>query len=113
MRVEERTSRLVDGCYESKIINGGKGDALPSIPEYHTWIVTICHFGADGSKEYTGEKFCVTWEVGEHALIRAYSKEMIVEGNKNKKKQKIVRLERQEYPKKTFEEAINEKLGGF
>jgi hypothetical protein len=68
------------------------------------------HFGADCSKEYVGEKFCVTWEVGEHALIRAYTKETNAGANKNKK---IVRLERQEYPKKTFEEAIEEKLGGF
>jgi hypothetical protein len=92
---------------------GGGENNLISVPEYHCWDVTMWHFGADCSKEYVGDKFCVTWEVGERALIRAYSKEMIVEGNKNKKKQKIVRLERQEYPKKTFEEAIEEKLGGF
>jgi hypothetical protein len=111
-RVEERLSRLVEECYKGKMIKGEGADALPSIPEYHTWIVTMWHFGADACREYTGEKFCVTWEVGENALIRAYSKEMIAGRNKNKKN-KLVRLERQEYPNKTFEEAIEEKLGGF
>ncbi|MDP9288902.1 MAG: hypothetical protein M3P08_11985 [Thermoproteota archaeon] len=33
MRVEGRISRLVEDCYKSKIINRGRGDALPSIPE--------------------------------------------------------------------------------
>jgi hypothetical protein len=111
-RVEERLSRLVEECYKGKMIKGEGADALPSILEYHTWIVTMWHFGADACREYTGEKFCVTWEVGENALIRAYSKEMIAGRNKNKKN-KLVRLERQEYPNKTFEEAIEEKLGGF
>jgi len=105
-RVEERLTSLLPA-------EGGDGNNLISVPEYHCWDVTMWHFGADGSKEYVGEKFCVTWEVGEYALIRTYSKEMIVEGNKNKKKQKIVRLERQEYPNKSFEEAIEEKLGGI
>jgi hypothetical protein len=92
---------------------GGDGNNLISVPEYHRWDVIMWHFGADCCKEYVGEEFCVTWEVGEHVLIRAYSKEMIAGGNKNKKMQKQVRLERQEYPNKSFEEAIEEKLGGF
>jgi hypothetical protein len=108
-RIEERLSSLVSAEGEG----GAKRDNLISIPEYRTWIVTMWHFGADGSKEYFGETFSVTWEIAEHVLIRAYSKEMIAGGNKNKKTHKIVRLERQEYPNKTFEEAIEEKLGGF
>jgi len=102
-RVEERLTRLLTA-------EGGGENNLISIPEYHCWDVNMWHFGADCSKEYVGEKFCVTWEVGEHALIRAYTKETNAGGNKNKK---IVRLERQEYPNKTFEEAIEEKLEGF
>jgi hypothetical protein len=105
-RVEERLTRLLSA-------EGGGGNNLISVPEYHCWDVTMWHFGADGSKEYFGETFSVTWEIAEHVLIRAYSKEMIAGGAKNKKKQKIIRLERQEYPNKTFQEAIEEKLGGF
>jgi hypothetical protein len=33
------------------------------------------HFGADALIEYTGEKFSCTWEVGNNALVRVYSKE--------------------------------------
>jgi hypothetical protein len=61
------------------------------------------HFGADASVEYTGEMFSATWNVGENALIRAYSKVM-------KDDKARIRLERQEYPRKTFAYAIEEKL---
>jgi hypothetical protein len=103
-RVEERLSRLVEDCYKMKLVEGQKG-VLPLIPEHYSWIVTMWHFGVDGKKEYAGPRFSVTWEVGENALIRAYTKQMRV-NNKT-----IVRLERQEYPNATFEDAVNEKLG--
>jgi hypothetical protein len=61
------------------------------------------HFGADSLVEYTGEKFAVTWEVGQNALVRAYTKAM-------KDKKTRIRLERQEYPNKTFPEIMEEKL---
>lgn len=98
-RVEERISRLVDDC--GKVIAGGY-ESLP-IPEHGRWIVTMWHFGADSLTEYTGERFSATWDVGEDVLVRAYSKGM--EDGKT-----IIRLERQEYPKKTFAGAIEEKL---
>jgi hypothetical protein len=98
-RVEERISRLLDDC--GKIIPGGY-ESLP-IPEHTKWMVTMWHFGADASIEYAGEKFSITWELGEDALVRAYIKVM-------KDGKARIRLERQEYPRKTFADAIEEKL---
>ena len=59
------------------------------------------HFGPDSLSEYTGEKFQMTWEDGEHALLRIYSKDM-----------NGIRIgkERQEYPVVTLDVAIHEKL---
>jgi hypothetical protein len=67
------------------------------------WIVTMWHFGVDGVTEYTGEKFSCTWEVGQNALIRAYTKDF---RNGNTR----IRLERQECPRKSLACAIEEKL---
>jgi hypothetical protein len=66
------------------------------------WIVIMWHFGTDSLAEYTGKKFSLTWEIGQNALLRAYTKTM--------KYKTRVRLERQEYPNKTLPEAIEEKL---
>ena len=60
------------------------------------------HFGSDSSNEYTGDKFEATWEDGQNALIRIYTKDL----NGVTK----IRRERQEYPNKRFDEAIDEKL---
>jgi hypothetical protein len=98
-RVEERISRLVDDC--GKVVPGGY-ESLP-IPGHNIWNVTMWHFGADVSIEYTGEKFSATYEVTENALVRAYSK--VMRDGKTR-----IRLERQEYPRKTFADAIEEKL---
>jgi hypothetical protein len=59
-------------------------------------------FGSDSSSEYTGEKFEVAWEDGENSLMRIYTKDLN-EGIR-------IRRERQEYPNKRFDEAIDEKL---
>jgi hypothetical protein len=99
-RVEERLSRLVDDC--NKIISGNEHEC-PIIPEHINWNVTMWHFGADASIEYTGKEFSATWEVGENALVRAYSK--VMRDGKTR-----IRLEHQEYPRKTFANAIEEKL---
>jgi hypothetical protein len=69
------------------------------------------HFGRDALTEYTGERFSVTWEVGEHALIRAYTKKMAEQGRSTTRNKSFVRVERQEYPNKTLEQAAQEKLG--
>jgi hypothetical protein len=73
-RIEERLSRLVNDC-SNKVISGNEYEN-PIIPEHTQWVVTMWHFGADSSVEYTGEKFSTTWNVGQNALIRAYSKDM-------------------------------------
>ena len=62
------------------------------------------HFGTDSLSEYAGEKFEMTWEDGEHALLRIYTKDM-KEGNGIR-----IRKERQEYPGVNLDAAIHEKL---
>jgi len=107
-RVEERLSRLIENCNDT--VNrdsniSGISSRMHLIPEHKDWLVTMWHFGVDGITEYTGDKFSATWEVGQNALIRAYSKYMKEQG-------RAIRLERQEYPNKSFAEAIEEKLRG-
>jgi hypothetical protein len=75
-RVEERLSRLIEehcgniivpspppppGQYQGKI-------SAAVIPDYRSWLVTMWHFGADSSIDYSGEKFSASWEIGEHKL---------------------------------------------
>jgi hypothetical protein len=72
------------------------------IPNHNSWTVTMWHFGTDSLNEYTGEKFEMTWEDGEHALLRIYSKDMR-DGFR-------IRKERQEYPGIRLDAAIHEKL---
>ena len=72
------------------------------IPNYKQWIITMWHFGRDALIEYTGEKFSITIEQAQRILTRVYVKDS---NGKNR-----IRIERQEYPKKTVAQAINEKL---
>jgi hypothetical protein len=70
------------------------------IPNHNSWIVTMWHFGTDSLSEYAGERFEMTWEDGEHALFRTYSKDM--DG---------IRIRReQEYPGIRLDVAIQEEL---
>ena len=73
------------------------------IPHYSQWIVTMWHFGADASIEYSGDRFSASWETTENAILRAYSKAM-------KDGRTRIRLERQEYPKVTLADIIEQKL---
>ena len=105
--VEERISRLIEGSHNaygfdcsSPYRSHYHGIGIPSFSE---WTVTMWHFGADALTEYSGEKFSVTWETAEDVLIRAYSKVM----NDDRKR---IRLERQEYPKATLADIIEQKL---
>jgi len=82
---------------------GDNGNDTLLIPDHLSWIVTMWHFGMESITEYAGGKICASWEVGQHALIRAYTKDMKEQGTR-------IRLERQEYPAKTLLEAIEEKL---
>ncbi len=107
-RVEERLSRLIESCNDTVTRDSnisGNSSRMHLIPEHKDWLVTMWHFGVDSITEYTGDKFSATWEVGQNALIRAYSKDMKEQG-------RTIRLERQEYPNKSFADAIEEKLRG-
>lgn len=98
VRVEERLQTILDN---STAINCN--EKCITIPEYGSWIVTMWHFGRDASVEYTGERYCITIENLQHILTRIYIKDF---NGKNR-----IRIERQEYPKKTLIETIEEKLG--
>jgi hypothetical protein len=97
--VEERLLALVTGCQHAI-------SPFPQIhiPNHNSWIVTMWHFGTDALSEYAGEKFEMTWEDGEQALLRIYSKDM-KEGKGIR-----IRKERQEYPGTRLDAAIHEKL---
>jgi hypothetical protein len=111
-RVEERLATLLinNGCGSdtqgvvdtSSTVNS-RSDRQLRIPDHRLWLVTMWHFGADALVEYAGEKFEFTWEESKHILIRAYTKTM-------KDRKTRIRLERQEYPNKTFPKIIEEKL---
>jgi len=100
--VEERLLASVTGCAHTM-------PPLPQIliPNHSSWIVTMWHFGTDSLSEYAGDKFEMTWEDGEHALLRIYSKDM-KDGNGIR-----IRKERQEYPNKRLDAAIEEKLNAL
>ena len=63
--------------------------------------VTIWHFSYDSPSEYTSEKFEVAWEDEQMPFFRIYTKDL----NGVTK----IRRERQEYPNKRFDEAIDGK----
>jgi hypothetical protein len=94
--IRERLSILVSQspCRSSNIT---------TIPDYMGWVVSMWHFGADASVEYTGERFSATWGIAQDAIIRVYSKTM-------KDHKTRIRLERQEYPKATLALALEQKL---
>jgi hypothetical protein len=78
-------------------------DNINKIPGYMKWIVTMWHFGADASVEYTGERFSATWGIAQDAIIRVYSKTL-------KDHRTRIRLERQEYPRITLALALDQKI---
>jgi hypothetical protein len=99
VRVEERLQGILQNHPQ---LSSKKHD---SIPDYKEWVVTMWHFGRDASVEYTGQKFNITIQNLESIVTRLYVKDF---GSKNK-----IRFERQEYPKKTVIDAIEEKLGNI
>jgi hypothetical protein len=60
------------------------------------------HFGHDSPNEYAGKVFEVAWEDGQKALFQIYTRDL--NGVTR------IRRERQEYPNKRFDEAIDEKI---
>jgi hypothetical protein len=112
-RVEERLSRLLQDCSRglAEGLDLGQEQASAVIPDHKDWVVTMWHFGADASIEYTGEKFSASWEIGQNELLRVYSKEFhgavdergVRTCSRNKTR---IRVEMQEYPRTTVENAI-------
>ena len=102
--VEERLTNLIqEYSMSSTTAIGRQDDGGLLVPDHMGWIVTMWHFGVDGVTEYTGERFECAWEVGQNALIRAYTKDF---GSGKTR----IRLERQEYPRRSLAHAIEEKL---
>lgn len=97
--VQERLSNIVNRNAHNK---SGQNSII-IIPDHMSWIVTMWHFGIDALITYAGDKFYTSWEVAEHALITAYSKEWKDGKTRN-------RIEKQEYPKLSLAEALEEKL---
>jgi hypothetical protein len=100
-RVEERLLRYIECAPPSLSLSSS------SIPDHDSWTVAMWHFGFDSPNEYAGKEFEVTWEDGENALMRIYTKDL-----KDGKGIRI-RTERQEYPNKRFDVAIEEKLNAL
>jgi hypothetical protein len=89
--------------------------SLLVIPECGSWLVTMWHIGFDSLERYVGEKFEVAWEDFEGELIRAYSKQIATNGERNTrgkkaKKRGIIRIERQEYPRDKLHNAVEARL---
>jgi len=99
-RVEERLLRYIECA--PRLLSLSSSAVSSPIPDHDSWIVTMWHFGYDSPTEYVGKEFEVAWEDGQNALFRIYTKDL----NGVTK----IRKERQEYPNKRFDEAIDEKL---
>jgi hypothetical protein len=82
----------------------GFGSNVTTIPSYRKWIVKMWHFGVDTIDEYTNKAFEVTFEEGMSDLYRIYTKR--TKDGKNK----IVRVEHQEYPNQEAADALVKKL---
>ena len=100
---------MLEDC--SKVIAAGlyigQAQASAVIPDHKEWLVTMWHFGADASIEYSGEKFSASWEIGQNELIRVYSKEfhgqgMNVGSEQAARNKTRIRVEIQEYPQSTL-----------
>jgi DNA-binding PadR family transcriptional regulator len=79
--------------------------AYLDIPYYGHWLVTMWHVGVDSKERFTGPAFEETWEHVSGTMCHIYSKTII-----NKKNNKKLRLERQEYPKVSLHDAVEQKL---
>ena len=74
------------------------------VPYYGSWLITLWHFGRDASITYEKKEFCIEYRTAQEIFYRIYDKEW-----KNQKKRRV-RIEKQEYPNKSFEDALEELL---
>jgi hypothetical protein len=105
-RTEERITNMIknkERTYNDSLNSENTTTATINIPHYNIWIVTMWHFGADSRLQCTGEKFSITFKDGKNVLLRVYTKQ-------RERKDTRIRIERQEYPRKSIIDAINEKL---
>ena len=108
-RMEERISNMIKNIEKVDYKNNDSPNSdntstvAINIPHYNRWIVTMWHFGADSRLQCTGEKFSITFQKGRDALLRVYTKQKELKDTR-------IRIERQEYPRKSIIDAINEKL---
>lgn len=96
--VEERLRSIITTSIEKM-----NEPIIIRIPDHKDWTVTMWHFGRDSISEFSGPKFHCSWEIGQNALIRLYSKTM-ADGKDH------IRLERQEYPQVTIQDCLINKL---
>jgi|SRR5215204_2992699 len=73
------------------------------ILSHKSWMVTMWHFSKDALPSYAGERFNAEFGTVKEILIRIYTK-------KWRDGKTRIRIEKQEYPMKTIENAIEEKL---
>ena len=78
-----------------------------SIPYYGSWIITIWHFGRDSEITYSKKEFNIEYRTTEEIIIKIYDKYW-----KHENKRKI-RIEKQEYPNKSFNDAMEEQLNKY
>lgn len=107
-RAEERLRLLIEDVIKHahkihNITTGNTDIQKIKVPTYDTWTVTMWHLGKDSQTEYSGERFSFNTIDALDVLVRVYTKEM--DDGKIR-----IRLEKQEYPNKTFAGAINERL---
>lgn len=115
-RTEERISNLVKNIENNHNVKNDNNEIFKEnsiittvnkckviVPHYNTWMVTMWHFGADSMLQCAGEKFSISYKDGKDILLRVYTKQ-------RKRNDTRIRIERQENPRKSIVDAINEKL---
>lgn len=110
-RIEERLYYIIKDFQKSNRENLQLTNTI-LIPHHTSWIVTMWHFGADSMTQATGEKFSITVRDGLNILYRVYTKKQYWQTTRrnNSRSDIRIRIEKQEYPASSLQDAINEKL---
>jgi hypothetical protein len=98
---EDRVRREIE---ESSFNKREQKTASLSVPDYGSWFITMWHFGRDASITHEKKEFCIEYRTAQEIIYRIYDKEW-----RHDKKRRI-RIEKQEYPNKSFAEAMEEQL---
>jgi hypothetical protein len=100
---EDRIKREIEDSSINKTEQQVTAPSL-SVPNYGSWLITMWHFGRDASITYEKKEFCIEYRIAHEIVYRIYDKEW-----RHDKKRRI-RFEKQEYPNKSFAEAMEEQL---